>query len=101
MFRGPKPEFIPKGKIITKKEQRHHDFVESYENPIEKALEYEQMMKDKNLTQSGLAEKLGISRVRVTQILSLLKLPDHKIQYVLTYGKNELITERQLRCLFD
>lgn len=97
LFHEPKPDFIPKNKIITQKEQRHHDFVESYENPIEKAMEYKQKMKDENLTQSALAEKLGVSRVRISQYLSLLKLPNDKIQYVLNNGKEKMITERSLR----
>jgi len=97
LFRGPKPDFIPNGKIITKKEQRHHDFVESYENPIEKAIEYDRMMKEEKLSQSALAEKLGVSRVRVYQYMSLLKLPQKKIEYILKNGKQEMITERHLR----
>lgn len=71
--------------------------MESYENPIEKALGYEKMMKDENLTQSGLAKKLKISRVRVCQILNLLKLPEDQQKHILEYGKNKLITERSLR----
>jgi len=55
------------------------------------------MMRKENLTQSELAEKLGISRVRVSQYLSLLKLPQEKIEYVLTNGQTEMITEKQLR----
>lgn len=44
-----------------------------------------------------LAEKLEISRVRVSQYLSLLKLPQEKIDYVLENGKDNLLTERSLR----
>ncbi|HBG61969.1 MAG TPA: hypothetical protein DDX37_09095 [Candidatus Omnitrophica bacterium] len=49
-------------------------------------------MKSENLTQTALAEKLGISRVRISQYLSLLKLPQEKIKYILKYGKYEIIT---------
>jgi hypothetical protein len=97
LFRGPKPDNFPKNKIVTQKEQRHHDFVESYENPIEKAMEYDRIMKAENLTQSALAEKLAVSRVRISQYINLLKLPKERIDYILKNGKNELITERSLR----
>jgi hypothetical protein len=97
LFRGPKPDNFPKNKIINKKEQHHIYYVESYQNPMEKAMEFEQIMKAENITQSALAEKLGISRVRVSQYLSLLKLPQQKIEYILENGKNKMITERSLR----
>ena len=97
LFRGPKPGNFPKNKIITKKEQRHIDYVESCQNPLEKAMEFERIMKDDNLTQSALTQKLRISRVRVSQILNLPKLPQEKIDYILEKRKKEMITERQLR----
>ena len=83
LFRGPKPDNFPKNKIITKKEQRHIDYVESYQNPLEKAMEFELIMKAENLTQTAFAEKIGISRVRVSQYLSLLKLPQEEIENIL------------------
>jgi len=64
-----------KNKIITQKEQKHIDHIESYENTIKKALEFKEIMRKDNLTQTGLTEKIGISRVRISQYLSLLKLP--------------------------
>jgi hypothetical protein len=50
--------------------------------------------------QSGLARKLGISRVRVHQMLSLLKLNYLIIQELENFGdplKSKIITERILR----
>ncbi len=50
--------------------------------------------------QAGLARKLGISRVRICQILSLLKLDSVIIQELEKFGdplKSKLITERLLR----
>ena len=55
------------------------------------------MIREEGLTKSQLADKLGISRVRVTQILNLLKLPKERQDYILEHGKDELITERMLR----
>lgn len=76
---------------------KHYLHVEAYENPIEKVLEYKRIMKEENLNQGQLARKVGISRVRATQILNLLKLPEDQQNYVLEYRKGEIITERQLR----
>jgi hypothetical protein len=50
--------------------------------------------------QSGLARKLGVSRVRIHQILSLLKLDSLIIQELEKFGdplKSKIITERILR----
>jgi hypothetical protein len=50
--------------------------------------------------QSGLARKFGISRVRIHQILSLLKLDSLIIQELEKLGdplKSKIITERMLR----
>jgi hypothetical protein len=54
--------------------------------------------------QSGLARKLGISRVRIHQILSLLKLNSLIIQELEKFGdplKSKIITERMLRPYFN
>jgi hypothetical protein len=50
--------------------------------------------------QSGLARKLGISRVRICQILSLLKLDSLVVQELEKLGdplNSRFITERMLR----
>ena len=50
--------------------------------------------------QSDLARKLGVSRARVTQILSLLKLDSLILQELEKLGdplKSRIITERMLR----
>jgi hypothetical protein len=50
--------------------------------------------------QSGLARKLGISRVRIHQILSLLKLDSLIVQELEKFSdplKSKIITERMLR----
>ena len=50
--------------------------------------------------QSGLARKLGISRVRIHRILNLLKLDSLIIQELEKLGdplKSKIITERMLR----
>jgi DNA-binding transcriptional regulator LsrR (DeoR family) len=50
--------------------------------------------------QSDLARKLGISRVRIHQILNLLKLDSLVVQELEKFGdplKSKIITERMLR----
>ncbi|MCP4648448.1 MAG: hypothetical protein GY853_00015 [PVC group bacterium] len=76
---------------------QHQKHIDSYVNPIKRALKYEQMMKIEELNQSQLANKLGISRVRVNQILNLLKLPKTRQKHILKNGKEKMITERSLR----
>lgn len=55
--------------------------VRIYRNPIYLAREYKQMIDKEHVKiQADLAQKLGISRARVTQILRLLKLDSLIIQ---------------------
>jgi len=72
-----------------------------YQNPIYLAREYKQMINNGQVkNQSGLARKLGVSRVRIHQILSLLKLDSLIIQELEKFGdplKSKIITERMLR----
>jgi biotin operon repressor len=51
-------------------------------------------------SEADLARRLGISRVRVNQIVSVLKLDEQVIEMVEQLGnpmKSRIITERQLR----
>jgi len=72
-----------------------------YRNPIYLAKEYKQMIDNGQVkNQSDLARKLGISRVRICQILSLLKLDSVIIQELERLGdplRSKIITERTLR----
>jgi ParB/RepB/Spo0J family partition protein len=90
---------LQRDRIISKRKLQHQNHIDSYVNPLTKALEYERMLKDENISKSQLAKKLGISRVRVTQILNLLKLPKKNQERILKNGKDEMITERKLRGL--
>ena len=72
-----------------------------YRNPIYLAREYKQMIDNGQMkNQSDLAEKLGISRVHICQILNLLKLNPLVIQELEKLDdplKSNIITERMLR----
>jgi hypothetical protein len=65
------------------------------------AKEYKQMIDSGQVkNQSSLARKLGISRVRICQILNLLKLDSLIVQELEKLGnplKSRIITERMLR----
>ncbi|MBI4369694.1 MAG: hypothetical protein HY547_05655 [Elusimicrobia bacterium] len=74
------------------------------QNLLQKALEWRtRLQADPNLTQTRLAGELGISRVRVTQVLNLLKLAPTIQGCILsmppTLRQRGLITERRLRRL--
>ncbi len=82
---------------VTKPKQITH----IYRNPIYLAREYKYMIDNGQVNnQSDLARKLGISRVRIHQILRLLKLDSLIIQELEKFGdplKSRIITERMLR----
>ncbi|QWB96033.1 ParB/RepB/Spo0J family partition protein [Mycoplasmatota bacterium] len=52
-------------------------------SPIEEAEAYRVMMRNLNLTQAQLAERIGKSRSHVTNILGLLNLPEEVQSYIL------------------
>jgi len=72
-----------------------------YRNPIYLARKYKRMIDNGQVkNQSGLARKLGISKVRIHQILSLLKLDPLILQELEKLGdplEAKIITERMLR----
>jgi ParB-like chromosome segregation protein Spo0J len=76
---------------------RHYNHLNSYVNPIVRAKEYLELIKKEGLTQAQLARMVGVSRVRVTQFLNLLKLPKRQQNYILKHGKEKWITERTIR----
>ena len=72
-----------------------------HRNPIYLAGEYKHIIDNGQVkNQSNFARKLGISRVRIHQILNLLKLDSLIIQELEKFGdplKSRIITERMLR----
>ena len=55
-------------------------------NPIEEAAAYRQLIEEGGLTQEGLAQRLGVNRVTVTNALRLLELPT-TLQRLLVDGR--------------
>ena len=70
-------------------------------NPIAQARYLQQLkMKNPNFNNAYLSKILGISRVRITQMLNLLKLaPDIQEQILSAHNDDNYFTERQLRPL--
>ena len=70
-------------------------------HPLRQAIKWQAMLdKDASLTQSQLAEKQGVSRARVCQVMRLLSLPK-EVQAELLKLKNaadiRLLSERRIR----
>ncbi|MCL2322345.1 MAG: ParB/RepB/Spo0J family partition protein [Oscillospiraceae bacterium] len=64
-------------------------------NPIEEAGAYKKLIEDLNVTQEELSEKLGKSRVAITNSMRLLKLDETIQQYI----RDDLISEGHGRSL--
>jgi len=81
--------------------KKANQIVRIYRNPIYLAREHKRMIdNDQVRNQSELARKLRISRVRIHQILSLLKLDSLIIQELEKLGdplKSKIVSERMLR----
>ncbi len=77
--------------------------VHKYPNPINLAKKYRQMIDSGEVkNQSDLARKLGVSRVRISQVLSLLKLDVIVIDAIEKLGDSMpkcYISEHKLRSL--
>jgi biotin operon repressor len=73
----------------------------NYRNPIYLAKEYKKMIVSGEVkSEADLARKLGISRVRVNQIISVLKLAPQIIIQIEKLGDpllSRIVTERMLR----
>ncbi len=86
-------------KAIDKKDRLEIALIENIQrenlNPIEEAEAYKEIMKELNITQEQLANKIGKSRTSITNSLRLLKLPEKIKQDVI----NEVVTEGHAKVL--
>ncbi len=87
--------YFPKEPQKTEKPHRN------YRNPIHLAKEYRWMIDSGQArNESDLARQIGISRVRVNQIIRLLKLDTQIIKQIEKLGdplSSQIVTERMLR----
>lgn len=68
--------------------------------PVEEALAYKQILKEFKITHDKLADRIGKSRSYITNIIGLLKLPEHILEAV-TLGKITMGHARVLSKLDD
>ena len=77
----------------------------TYRNPVFLAREWEKMLRSgKYASQTALARKIGVSRVRVTQVLNLLRLAPEVLERIASLGDlltSPIVTERRLRPLVN
>jgi len=75
----------------------------TYRNPVFLAREWRKALESgEYASQTALALKLGVSRVRVTQVLNLLRLSASTIDRIASLGdplSSPIVTERKLRPL--
>ena len=74
----------------------------TFRNPIIFARELKAEMEAEGLNQTELAKNMGVTRARISQWLSLLRLPEEMIADLESLGDNwtrRIVTERQLRKL--
>ena len=77
---------------------------EIYRNPVKIALQYQEMLDGgKAKSQAELAQALGVSRAKVTQMLNVLKLDEEIKAFMLSMDDGDerlsVLTERKLRSL--
>lgn len=78
-------------------------YKKTYRNPIIYAQELAEEMSREGITQAELARKHGLSRARVNQWLSLLRLPVGEKRRIMAMGdhwERRVVTERSLRDQF-
>ena len=89
-------DVLPNGRKPGKKRPAR-----SYRNPVFLAREWKKMLRSgKYSSQTALARKLGVSRVRVTQVLNLLRLAPEVLEKIAGLGDpltSPIVTERNLR----
>ena len=100
---GKAPYGISTDKRITRRLLKEHQPIVCKPNPITVALKYQKMYEDSAFqTMEKVGHQLGVSRVRIHQMLNLLKLDQRIIDYIqnITNPKeSNFWTEHRLRKL--
>ena len=101
IIEGKAPYDISTSKRINKALLRHHRPVVCKPNPITIALKYQKMYQDSAYgTMEKVGQQFGVSRVRIHQMLNLLKLDQRIIDYIIDITnprQSNFWTERRLR----
>ncbi len=105
IIEGEAPYQISTNERITKTLLKRHKPIKVKPNPIQTALKYDKLyrgLSNPSLTEVG--KHFGISRVRVCQMLKLLKLDKRIVDYVANITdpkQNNFWSERKLRTLIN
>jgi len=98
---GEAPYQISTGERITKVLLRKHKPIQMKPNPIQTALNYAKLYEGlANPSMEKVGQHFGVSRVRVCQMMNLLKLDKRIVDYVANITdpkENNFWTERKLR----
>ena len=100
---GKTPYGISTDKRITRRLLKEHRPVVYKPNPITTALKYQRIYNETEYqSMEKVAQEFGVSRVRIHQMLNLLKLDQRIIDYIVNIEnprQNNFWTERRLRGL--
>lgn len=98
---GKAPYGISTDKRITRRLLKEHRPVICKPNPITTALKYQRIYNESEYqSMEKVAQEFGVSRVRIHQMLNLLKLDQRIIDYIVDITnprQNNFWTERRLR----
>ena len=98
---GKAPYGISTDKRITRRLLKTHRPVVCKPNPISIALKYQKIYEETtDQSMEKVAQEFGVSRVRIHQMLNLLKLDQRIIDYIIDITnprQNNFWTERKLR----
>ena len=98
---GKAPYGISTDKRITRRLLKEHRPVICKPNPITTALKYQRIYNETEYqSMEKVAQEFGVSRVRIHQMLNLLKLDQRIINYIIKITnpqQNNFWTERRLR----
>lgn len=101
ILEGKAPYGISTDKRITRRLLKEHKPIICKPNPIKIALKYQQIYNDSTYqTMDKVAQEFGVTRVRIHQMLNLLKLDQRIIDYIVNISdpkQNNYWTERRLR----
>jgi hypothetical protein len=107
---GPLPRGLEEARTITQRQlrdvlraARREQELDAKPNLVVEAQRYADILgRNPELTKGRVAAELGVSRIRVYQMLSVLKLPHAILDFILgqdTPEAREVLTERRLRPL--
>lgn len=103
ILEGKAPYGISADKRITRRLLKEHRPVKCKPNPITTALKYREISNDTAYqSMERVAQEFGVSRVRIHQMMNLLKLDQRIIDYITSITnprQNNFWTERKLRAI--